>query len=244
MKELEMDSYQKQVLESFVRVRAFTDAYPVTGRLSFALARSTLDEVVPRLREYAGAQVTGRQLSRAELRRQAQLSQQLVDQHMRPLVTIARAQIEPESDVRLPAAMQMPRSGVGVTRILQASDGMIEAARPFEAALVAHGLPADFLAQFTAARDALEGVLDGRAVHIGTHAGAGKGLQVEMRRGRRAVDRIDAVVRASFANNEVVLATWRAAKRVQRRPGGATTPESEEVADSSPVEESDAQRAA
>ncbi len=214
-----MKSNQKQNVEAFVRVRAFLEANPVTGPLSYAGPRETLEEVVRRLREYAGAQVTGRELSSAELRLQEQLIQRLIDRHMRPIVAIARAQIEPESDVRMPAAIRMPRAGARATRILQACDGMIEAARAFEAAFVANGLPADFLARFTTARNELEGVLGGRATHIGTHVAARKGLEVQMRRGRRAVERLDAVVRASFDSDPVKLAAWRVAKRVQRVPG-------------------------
>ena len=193
-----MIAMQKQTLESFVRVRAFLETNPVAGPLSYTGARETLDEVVRRLREFAGAQITGRELSRAELRLQRQLIQRLLDRHMRPIVAIARAQIDPESDVRMPAA-----------------------ARAFEAAFVANGLPADFLARFTSARNELEGVLGGRAALIGTHVGARTGLRVQVRRGRHAVDRLDAVVRASFDGDEVTLDTWRAAKRVHQRPGGA-----------------------
>lgn len=216
-----MYAQQKQNLESFVRVRAFTDAHPVTGPLSYTGPRETLDEVVRRLRDYAGAQLTGTGLSRGESRRQQQLVRQLIDRHMRPIMAIARAQIEPESDVRMPRIIRMPRPGVGVTKILQAADGMIEAARTFEATFVANGLPGDFLARFTTARNALESVLGDRAVHVGKHVAARKGLQVEMRRGRGAVGRIDAVVRASFDGDEVTLAAWRVAKRVHLPSGGS-----------------------
>lgn len=215
-----MITQQKQSLESFVRVQAFTDAHPVPGPLTYAGARETLDEVVRRLREYAGAQITGRELSRGALRRQAQLVRQLIDRHMRPIVAIAQAQIEPESDVRMPAALRMPRGKIGVTKVLQASDGMIAAARPFAEIFVAHGMPADFLERFTAARNALEEVAAGRAAHVGVHVAARAGLQVQLRRGRRAVGRIDAVVRASFDGDEMTLAAWRAAKRVHQQGGG------------------------
>lgn len=220
-----MYTRQQQVLESFVRVRAFLDAHPATGPLGYADARATLDDALPRIRAYAGVQVSGRALSSAELRRQAQLITRLRDRHMRPIVTIARAQIEPESDVRLPAALRMPRASWRVTKVLQASDGMLGAARPFEALFIAEGLPVDFLAQFRQTRDALERVVGVRAALIGTHVGARAGLPVQLRRARRAVDRLDAVVRVAFEGDEAVLATWRAAKRMHRRPGGAGTPD-------------------
>ena len=68
-----MYARQKQVLESFVRVLAFVESHPAEGPLSYGGARETLAEVLPRLREYAGAQVSGQELSRAELRRQAEM---------------------------------------------------------------------------------------------------------------------------------------------------------------------------
>jgi hypothetical protein len=212
---------QKQNLEAFVRVLAFLEEHPVEGPLTYTGPRETLDDVVRRLREYAGAQVTGRQLSSGELRWQKRMVRQLRDRHIRPMVAIARAQVEPDADVRIPS-IRMPKSNLGVTKFLQACDGMIEAARPFEAAFVANGLPADFLARFTAARNELERGLGVRAAHIGMHIGARAGLRVQMQRGRRALDRIDAVVRASFDGDEVTLATWRFAKRAHQLPGGPT----------------------
>jgi hypothetical protein len=223
-----MKKKQKQTLESFVRVRAFIQTNPAAAALNFGGASETLDESVRRLREHAGAQLSGRQLGLGEIRRQRQMVRQLLDRHMRPIVAIARAQVEPHSDVRIPAALRMPRNGIGVTRILQACDGMIEAARPFEATFIAHGLPTDFLARFTAARHELEAMLGGRAAHVAAHVAARAGLEVELRRGRRAVDRIDAVVRASFSEDPMTLASWRAAKRVQLLPGRSGGREDEE----------------
>lgn len=121
----------------------------------------------------------------------------------------------------MPAAIRMPRDGNGVTKILQACDGMIAAAQPFEGTFVAHGLPADFLARFTTARNELESVLGGRTAHVGRHVAARTGLQVEIRRGRRAVERIDSIVRASFDADEMTLAAWRVAKRVHLKSGGS-----------------------
>ncbi len=181
----------------------------------------TLDDVVRRLREYAGAQVSGRTLSRTEILRQRQLVQQLLDRHLRPIVAIARATDDDESGQRFPATIRLPRRNLGVTKILQACDGIIDAARPFEAAFVSRGLPADFLARLTTARNEIAQLMGGRAALVGTHVAARTGLQVQMRRGRSVVTRVDAVVRASFDGDEVTLAAWRAAKRVHQQPGGS-----------------------
>jgi hypothetical protein len=215
-----MEIKGKRSMDSFLRVLAFLVAHPATGRLSYDAARRVLEDAVQRLFEYARAQAAGQDLSRAELRGQRRQVQRLVDEHMRPIVTIAQAQFDPTSDPRVAAALRLPKLPTSMVKLLQRCDGMIEAARAFEAELVSHGLPADFLAQFTVARDELQRALGGRAALIGQHVAAREGLAVEVRRGRRAVARLDAIVRASFPNDTVVLAAWRSAKRLQRQTGG------------------------
>ena len=134
---------------------------------------------------------------------------------------IARAQIELGSDVGLPAGLRMPKLPLGPTKLIAVCDGMIEAARPHEKVFVENGMRADFLAQFASARDTLERVMGGRANQVGTKVAARAGLKVQLLRGRRAMDRIDAVVRASFRGDLVTLTAWRGAKRVQQTGGGA-----------------------
>ncbi|MBL8998764.1 MAG: hypothetical protein JNL44_15735 [Gemmatimonadetes bacterium] len=43
-----MNVRQKQVMDSLLRVHAFVDAYPATGRLSYASAREMSDDVIRR----------------------------------------------------------------------------------------------------------------------------------------------------------------------------------------------------
>ena len=52
----------KQLMDSYIRVRAFLDAYPATGELAtaYASARAMLDDVVLQLRQLHGAQNRGR----------------------------------------------------------------------------------------------------------------------------------------------------------------------------------------
>ncbi len=216
-----MNRKQKQVMDSLVRVRAFLDAYPMTGSLSATSSREMIDDVVQRLRAFAGAQHSGRDGSRMELRRQEDQTALLLDEYIRPIVMIARAQIELGSDVGLPAGLRMPKLPLGPTKLIAVCDGMIEAARPYEKVFVANGLAADFLVQFASARDTLERVMGGRANQVGTKVAARAGLKVQLLRGRRAMDRIDAVVRASFRGDLVTLTAWRGAKRVQQTGGGA-----------------------
>lgn len=246
-----METRQRQVLESFLRVRTFVIEHPATGVLTYASARATLDDVVEKVRELASREYRGREMSRAEVQRQKEQVAVVLDHHIRPIVTIARAQIEPTSDVGLPAGLRMPKVPLNASRALTVSDGMIEAARPFEAVFVANGLPADFLAQFQAARDELERLGGGRAVQVGAHMAARTSLPVQLLRGRRAVERLDAIVRASYRRNPGVLAAWRSVKRVQKAPGGSgarggttVTPSTEANGASAPASEASAPSAA
>ena len=100
---------QKQVIDSFVRVLAFIGANPAPPPATYAGPAEVLDDAVRQLRGYAGDQLYGRRSDSAEARRQKQMMKRSVDRHMRPIVTIARAQIEPDSDVRLPEALRATR---------------------------------------------------------------------------------------------------------------------------------------
>lgn len=216
-----MHKQQKQVFDSYVRVRAFLEAHPATGHWSYEKAQEMFDGALERAREYAGEQISGRLLSSAELRRQEGQIALLRDLFMRPIVTIARSQTEPGSDVGVRAGFRMPMDGLSVTKMVQACDAMIEMARPFAAMFVACGMPTDFLDQFSRARDELVRMAAARARHVGTHVAARAGLRWELRRCRLAVDRLDAIVRASYPRDEAVLSTWRSVKRVHHLPGGS-----------------------
>ena len=117
-----METRQRQVLDAFERVRTFLDAHPASSVLL-----------------YASTQYRGRAESRAETRRQADQVELLVDQHIRPIVTISRAQIEPTSDVGLPAGLRMPKLPLNASQLVTKCDGAMEAAQAHEALLIAGG---------------------------------------------------------------------------------------------------------
>lgn len=216
-----MDKRQQQIADSFVRVRSFLDAHPASGTLSYTEPRRTLEDVIERLDEHAGDQVLGSERRRMEVRRQAEQIDQIYDLHMRPIVAIASAQIEPGSDVALPGGLRMPRQPLAPMPMIAACTAMIEAVRPFEALFISKGLPADFLAQFEAARDELNRMRGNKASQVDLHVSARAGLFVQLRRGRKAVAQLDSVVRASFRGDRLTLSAWRVAKRVHRLPSAA-----------------------
>ncbi len=214
---------QKQLYESLARVQAFIEAHPARGPLRYGTAAVRLDEALRLARRCAGEQVSGPSLGRGEVRRQRQLMLRLRDRFVRPIVAIARAEVEPRSDVRLAATFRMPPFRLSVTRMLAWCDGMMMSAKEFEAVLVEHGMPSDFLERFGELRDELARTADVRANLTGTQVGAQEGLKWQLRRARLAVSQLDAVVRVEYAGDEAVLAEWRAAKRVRQLPSARRT---------------------
>lgn len=232
-----MYASQKQVIDSLVRIRAFADAHPASGPLTYSRALGMLDDALEQCDRHAATQVAGPAFGRAARQRQVDLVGQLRDRHMRPIVAIARAQVQPGSDVGLAAGFRMPKASISITKMLASCDAMIEMAREHEALLVEKGLPPDFLYQFASTRDELAASRDRRAESRNSHIAARAGLRVELRRARLAVNQLDAVVRATFRGDDVVLTTWRTMKRVHLLPRGGdrTASASGEAAASSPT---------
>ncbi|MBP6774798.1 MAG: hypothetical protein KA154_17525 [Gemmatimonadaceae bacterium] len=209
----------QRVTEAFMRVCIFLDEHPIESPVDIRQARRMLEASLTRLREHAGTQYFGTATGRAERERQVDRIGRLRDEFIRPVVTIARAHIGPGADVGIPAGFRMPKSSLSVAQVLQTADAMLEQLAPHEALFVAQGMPVDFLAQFRAARDAVAlGAERRETLHV-SRLTASKGIPDELRLGRLAVNRIDAIVRARYRRDEATLSAWRQAKRVHRLPG-------------------------
>jgi hypothetical protein len=223
-----MQGRQKQIIEAYQRVQDFLATYPAPAPASYAGPKQVLDDVVARLTSHSSAQVSGHQLSRSELKRQKALERNLRDRHMRPIVRIARMAIEPEPGIA--EKLTMPPTSVGFLKLIAAAQAMRQAAAPYQATFVQNGLPENFLEQFAESETALSNAVVLRGRNIGTKAGAGAGLALQLSRGRKAVEALDSIVIIAFNADPVVLAAWRVAKRVKGLPGGGRTPTSEELA--------------
>ena len=210
-----MQTKQKQVIDMIVRVLAFLAAHPAIDPASYAVPLGRLEGCLRQLREYAGAQLSGWTLKRAQLEKAEKLARRLMDWHIRPLVAIADA-LSADGEP-MPRIVQPP-GDITFTRLIAAADAVIDSARPFEAQFIEAGRPADFLAQLGNARAELERTLGDRAEERGKHIGATVGMEVQVRRARKAVKQIDPLVRISYEGNVVVLERWKAAKRVFALP--------------------------
>jgi hypothetical protein len=211
-----MQVRQQKLIESYQRVQVFLESNPAPGTAGITEARAMLDAALVELKDHSTAQLFGRQLSRAERQRVIARMKRLRNQHMRPIVAIAKAQAGRMPGIR--DELQMPAGGLGSGNLLAAAGAMRNAAANHVPIFVEAGLPADFLDRFDAAMGAIRQALGGHAVNIGTKVGANEGLKAQLQRARQAVDILDPLVQTAFEGNDVVLARWRAAKRVKAVP--------------------------
>lgn len=213
-----METKQKQTIEAFQRVQAFLEAFPAPPPATYSAPKVVLGDVVAQLTDHSAEQVSGRSMSTAEERRQKRLVTILREHHLRPIVAIARATISDEPGIE--AALRFPPAKLSVLKLIAEANAIRGSAALYEPAFVKNGRPADFLAQLAAAIDAVRLSMDGRARQVGRHIGAKAGLEQQLRRGRKAEDMLDSIVMVAFEGNDVVLAKWQNARKVQAIPGG------------------------
>ena len=211
-----MEGKQKQVMESYVRVKAFVDAHPLPEPFTYGTARAKLDAVVERLRDYSATQVLGGQITKAEQTLQRALAHRLREHHMRPLVAIAQDEIADQPGIQ--HAMTIPKDTASVTRLVAAAEAMAGAVEQYQPVFVTAGRPKDFLEQLKEATAALRESVNEVATRTGTRVGARAGLAMEIRRGRRAVNRLHTVVKVAFEGDDEALAWWKNARRVRALP--------------------------
>lgn len=218
-----MQKQEKEVIQSFRRVDVFTGEHPVPSPLTYGEPLEVLKEVLASLGDHSTAQDYGRRVSKAEKRIQHQLMGELRER-LEPIVSVAREKLARTSGIA--AALNMPARDVGIEKLLAAAKAIREAAEPYQSVFVASGRAPDFLDRLAQATRDLEATIGGHAKVVGTQVGARAGLKQEIRRGRSAVRLLNSTVREAFKGNDVVLARWRAARRVKQLPsnGGGTEP--------------------
>ena len=102
--------------------------------------------------------------------------------------------------------------------MIDTAGSFIEDAAPLAAAFVARGMPAGFIADLTAKRDAFEAVInesaEARLERIGTNAE----FREPLKKCRAAVEDVDPIVKMVYRNNPAKRAEWLSATHVERAP--------------------------
>lgn len=220
---------QQQSVEAYERVQDFLSANPPPPGTSYGRPKAMLDEVVARLTEHRTGQVAGARLSKAERNRERALRRTLRELHLRPISKIARALLADRPGID--KALKMPAPRLGTTKLIDEANAMADAVRAHASTFVENGRPEDFLQRLNVAIEDLQGALLGKARWRGTKVGATAGLAEEVRRGRSAVELVDAMVTTLFAGDDERLAQWRSARRVRGVQGGGAPDTRSDIAD-------------
>ena len=139
--------------------------------------------------------------------------------HMAPIARVARLEL-----ANTPAIAQftLPTGKLSTEKLAAAANGMAKAAVPYTDIFIAAALPDDFVAQLTAATDAMLASSTQRAANASRRTGVTSGLGAKLKEARVIVRAVDAIVRSVLKDDPILLATWESASRVQQsRPSVA-----------------------
>ena len=215
-----MNTTQTRVLASLRTADAFLDdnAARIAGKLKPALrarltlAMTDLASIITEQQSLTRA-VTGSARDRAATRTA------LVRDHMAPIARVARLELSSTPAI---AQFTMPKTRLSTEKLAAAAHGMARAAVPYTDVFIAAALPDDFVAQLTAATDAMLAFNKQRATHANRRTGMTSGLGAKLRDARTIVHAVDAIVRSVLTDDPILLATWESASRVQQgRTSGA-----------------------
>ena len=218
-----MKGIQKEMIKSYQRVQVFLTANPLPPPATYGTAKEQLDDVVTRLTTHSDDQATTTRLGMAETAREQTLRRGLREKYLMPIARIANAALRGSPGID--KATHLPSPQIPTLQLLSEAAAFRQAATPYEETFVTHGMSADFLARLDAAIEELRQSVTGKDETRRKRTGASSGLADELRRGRQAVEMLNAFVIAQFAGKGEVLDQWRRAKKVLRTGGGRSSPD-------------------
>lgn len=199
-------------VEEFLAAHNFEDGPATLGKQA-----AQLREVVEQLSRQSLDQEAGFRLTKAQTKHQRELRQRLWEQHMQPIARVAR---EVFGIAGMDRALKLPHMSCPNERIVSAAGAMAEAAERQQSAFLEHGLPADFVASLRSAAAELATVMGTRDGNQRRRVEATAEMNELLKRGRRALRLLNAIVRPRLAHDPSLLAAWDTVRTV-RAFGGA-----------------------
>lgn len=218
-----MNATQSSALQSYRRVREFLNAHqPANMPAGFAAPVAELDTVLAELSRSAQQQNTSIRAGLSEVRRQRALRDDLWTNHMVPLSRLAR---EIFGVPGVDAALRLPKRSADNDRVLATAYGMANAAEKERDAFIRHGMADTFVTALRAAAGALEQALGARVESRRERVKATAAVAEQVKRGKRAVRMINALIAPKLAASPEILAAWKDAKRWKTvRAAGTSVP--------------------
>jgi hypothetical protein len=207
-----MIAQQIRKFDMLRRIQRFMDAFAAElGVVNATAARKELDQLVKDMGGNESMQAINTLNAKGQTAALAALRHDLVEEHMRPLATIAAAHLRAVPNFK---ALQLPRAQVKVAVLVQDAIAMAEAARAYQQVFVDNGRPEGFADALVAAAGAVRASVDARAQSIGAKAGARDGLKATATRAIAVVRLLDAQVKRALVDDPKALAAWKSAKRI------------------------------
>ena len=211
-----MDRGGRSTLNSFQRVQEFLTQHSVSeAPAGLGAQAAELGAVIARLSSESVGQEAGRRFVRVHAESQRQLREALLKEHMQPISRVAR---EVFGVTGMDRAFLMPKQSNVNQPVLAAAGAMAEAAGKTQDVFLTHGLAPDFIEQLKSAASALDTTRNARTESARRRVTATAAVQDQLKRGRRAVRLLNAILAPRLARDPGQLAAWRSAKRP--RPSG------------------------
>lgn len=209
---------QGRVLEALRAVQVFLDKHgEALDAINKSGARKNLDAVAAELQAHGVQQDGGRRKALGETAHQRELRLALRFA-MRPIAEAATARLRETPQF---AAFRLPSYRLKGMAMVAAAHAMADAAMPYMETFTDAGLPSEFVEQLRRAADALSACYDSRRDGQTARMGATQGLREAERRGRQTLRILDSLVVPVLTLDDALLAAWRAARRIQGKPGPA-----------------------
>jgi hypothetical protein len=202
----------RSTLDSLQRVKEFLTQHPLADEPEALGAQAAeLDDVLQRLSSEVVGQDAGIRFTRVHTERERVLARTLYSEHMQPISRIARDVFGLSG---MDKAFRLPRTKVPVS-IVAAALAMAEAAQKEKDVFLRHALAQDFIEQLKTAASALEENRTAKTESARRRTTATASVQDQLKRGRKAVRLLDAVLLPRLRKDPQLLAAWRSAKRVR-----------------------------
>lgn len=203
----------RNAITAFERVQQFITQHPLADAPdSLGAQADELETVVNALTVAAVDQDAGVRLRRAHVESQKALCEQLYVKHIRPISLVAR---EVFGITGMDRAFRMPVGKRVSQVVLTAAEAMAQAAEKSKDVFVQHALPPDFIEQLRGAATALEEARNSKTDSIRRQVSATASAQDLVKRGRKAVRLLDAILVPRYSADPDLLAAWRSAKKVR-----------------------------
>lgn len=214
-----MDREGRSTLSSFQRVQEFLSQHPSSNvPEGLGTQKAELENAVAQLLSESVDQDAGVRFGRAHTEHERKLREALCTEHMQPISLVAR---EVFGVTGMDRAFLMPRGRTNQP-LIAAAGAMALAAERQKDTLLQHGLAPDFIQKLTAAASALDGARNAKVESSRRRVTATATVKAQLKRGRKAVRLLDAILKPRLAGNPQLLAAWQSAKRV--RPTTVVTP--------------------